>query len=101
MHQNVAAPKTYRFLAERYGSGYRELFVRGTSLRAQSLVSDMENEGLTEEQIAVAYHIPLAAVHQAVEYVHENEEYLAAERRRDRERAIAKGYLRPCIIPVV
>lgn len=95
MAQPVATPKTYRYLSERSGSSYRELFVCGTSLRAQSLVSDMENEGLTPEEIAAAYHIPVAAVLEAVEYVHENEEYLAAERRRSRERAIAKGYLRP------
>src|SRR5687768_9649302 len=95
MTQSLGTPKVYHYLAERAASSYGELFVCGTSLRAQSLVSDMENEGLTEEQIAAAYHIPVAAVREAVDCVHENEEYLAAERRRDRERAIAKGYLRP------
>lgn len=59
------------------------------------LVSDMENEGLTPEQVAEAYQLPLEAVHEAVAYVHANEAYLASERCRDRERAIAKGYLRP------
>jgi uncharacterized protein (DUF433 family) len=95
MPASVEAPRTYRFLAERSGSGYRELFVHGTSVRAQTLVSDMENEGLTEDQTAAAYRIPVEAVREALHYVHENEVYLAAERRRDRERAIAKGYLRP------
>jgi hypothetical protein len=88
--------KTYRYLAERSGSGYRELFVCGTSLRAQSLVSDMENESLTPAQIAAAYHIPLEAALEAVAYVQDNEEYLTRERCRSREQAIAKGYLRPC-----
>ena len=95
MAQPVAALKTYGFLSHRSGSSYRELFVCGTSLRAQSLVSDMENDGLTPEDIAAAYHLPVEAVREAVEYVHENEEYLASERSRSRERAIAKGYLRP------
>jgi uncharacterized protein (DUF433 family) len=90
----VSAPTTYRFLAARSGSVYRELFVCGTSLRAQSLVSDMENEGLSVEEIAAAYRIPAEAVQEAVHYVHEKEEYLANERCRSRAHAMAKGYLR-------
>jgi hypothetical protein len=37
MAQPVSTPTTYRFLTERSGSSYRELFVCGTSLRGQSL----------------------------------------------------------------
>jgi hypothetical protein len=95
MVQPVSTPTTYRFLTERFGSSYRELFVCGTSLRAQSLISDMENESLAPEQIAAAYHIPVEAVLEAAAYVHQNEEYLAGERSRTRQQAIAKGYLRP------
>lgn len=84
----------YRYLAQRSGSGYRELFVCGTSLRAQSLVSDMENEGMSAEQVAEIYHLPVDAVIEAAAYVHENEDFLAQERELDRQRAIAKGYLR-------
>jgi uncharacterized protein (DUF433 family) len=57
-------------------------------------VSDLENEGLTPEEVAAAYHIPLEAVHEAVEYVHANEEHLTKERSLTRQQAIAKGYLR-------
>jgi uncharacterized protein (DUF433 family) len=84
----------YRYLAERSGSSYRELFVCGTDLRAQSLVSDMENEGLTPEEVAAAYRIPVEAVQEAAEYVHANEEHLMKERSLTRQEAIAKGYLR-------
>lgn len=86
--------KTYRYLAQRSGSNYCELFVSGTDLRAQSLVSDMENEGLTPEEVAAAYHLPLEAVQEAVEYVHANEDHLAKERSRTLQEAIARGYLR-------
>lgn len=86
--------KTYRYLAERSGSSYRELFVCGTDLRAQSLVSDLENEGLIAAEIAAAYHIPVEAVQEAVEYLHDNEEYLASQRSLEIQEAIAKGYLR-------
>lgn len=86
--------KSYRYLAERSGSSYRELFVCGTDLRAQSLVSDLENEGLTSEEVAAAYHIPPEAVQEAVEYVHANEAHLATQRSLTIQEAIAKGYLR-------
>jgi uncharacterized protein (DUF433 family) len=94
MPEPLPVLKTYRYLAERSGSSYRELFVCGTDLRAQSLVSDMENEGLTPEQIALAYHIPLEAVQEAVDYVHANEDHLTKERSLIRQEATTKGYLK-------
>ncbi|HLW63929.1 MAG TPA: hypothetical protein VKS79_01335 [Gemmataceae bacterium] len=93
MPESLSVLKTYRYLAERSGSGNRELFVCGTDLRAQSLVSDLENEGLTPEEVAAAYHIPIEAVQEAVDYVHANEDHLTKERSRTRQEAIAKGYL--------
>jgi uncharacterized protein (DUF433 family) len=95
MIRPVEVAKSYRYLSQRSGSSYRELFVCGTSLRAQSLVSDMENSGMTAEEIAAEFHLPVDAVYEAVSYVHENEEYLAEQRQQSRERAVAKGYLKP------
>jgi uncharacterized protein (DUF433 family) len=94
MPEPLSVLKTYCYLAECSGSSYRELFVCGTALRAQSLVSDLENEGLTPEEVAAAYHIPIEALQEAVEYVHANEEQLTQERSLTRQEAIAKGYLR-------
>lgn len=45
------------------------------------------------EATAAVYHLLLEAVLEAVEYVHANEEFLADERIRSRERATARGYL--------
>ena len=95
MIQAPSGIRAYRYLSQRAGSSYRELFVSGTSLRAQSVVSDMENQGLSPAEIAADFHIPHEAVLEAIEYVRENEAYLGAERQRVRERAIEKGYLRP------
>lgn len=94
MSQSIQAAKSYQYLAPRAGSLYRELFVCGRSIRAQSLVSEMENECLTPEAIAADYDVPVDAVREAIDYVHANEAFLAAERRRSRQRSIAKGYLK-------
>ena len=101
MTETLPAFKMYRYLAERSGSSYRELFVCGTALRAQSFVGDLENEGLTPEEVAATYHIPLEAVHEAVAYVHANEELLTKERFLTRQEAIAKGYLRSRCLQLV
>lgn len=45
------------------------------------------------EEAAAVYHLLLEAVLEAVEYVHANEEFLADERIRSRERATPRGYL--------
>ena len=95
MSQPLQAANTYQFLAARAGSVYRELFVCGRSIRAQSLVSEMENECLTPEAIAADYDLPVEAVREAIDYVRANEAYLASERRRSRQRSIEKGYLKP------
>lgn len=95
MSQPLQAAKTYEYLAPRAGSAYRELFIRGRSIRAQSLVAEMENDGLTPAGIAERYELELDAVLEAIDYVAANETFLAAERRRIREQAIAEGYLKP------
>jgi len=95
MSQPLQVAKAFKYLAPRPESAYRELFVCGLSIRAQSLVSEMENECMTPEAIAADYHLPVEAVLEAIEYVHANEAYLASERLRSRQHSIEKGYLKP------
>jgi uncharacterized protein (DUF433 family) len=95
MSQPLKAPRSYQYLSPRAGSAYRELFILGRSIRAQSLVAEMENDGLTPHGIAERYGLELEAVLEAIDYVHANEAFLSAERRRIREQAIAEGYLNP------
>ena len=95
MSQPLEVANNYRYLTQRSDSSYRELFISGTKIRAQSIVSEMENECLTPAAIAGDYHVPLEAVLEAIEYVHANEAYLASERRRERQQAIEQGYLKP------
>ena len=93
MSQPLQPPKTYRYLAPRAGSAYRELFIGGRSIRAQSLVAEMENDGLTPTAIADRYGLELDAVLEAIDYVDVHQAFLAAERTRIREQAIAAGFL--------
>lgn len=65
MSQPLQTPKTYHYLSPRVGSAYRELFIRGRSIRAQSLVAEMENDGLTPAAIAERYELDVDAVLEA------------------------------------
>ena len=94
MSQPLQAAKGYQYLSQRSDSSYRELFISGTKIRAQSIVSQMENECLTPEAIAADYHVPVEAVLEAIEYVHANEAFLASERRRSLRESFEKGYLK-------
>ena len=99
MNQPLQALETYRHLAPRAGSAYRELFVDGRSIRAQSLVAEMENDGLTPTAIADRYGLELDAVLEAIDYVDVHQAFLAAERTRIREQAMAAGFVSPHVIP--
>ena len=93
MTQSLQAPKMYQHLAPRAGSAYRELFIYGRSIRAQSIVAEMENDGLTPAAIADRYDLDLDAVREAIDYVAADQAFLAAERTRIRALAIAAGVL--------
>ena len=93
MSAPLQAPQTHRYLAPRAGSAYRELFIHGRSIRAQSLVAEMENDGLTPAAIADRYDLELDAVLEAIVYVAAHQAFLAAERTRIREQAITAGFL--------
>ena len=94
MSQPLQTDTSYQYLSQRSDSSYRELFLTGTKIRAQSIVSEMENECLTPAAIAADYHVPVEAVLEAIEYVHANEAYLASERRRSLQDSYEKGYLK-------
>ena len=86
---------TYLHLEARPGSFYRELFVRGLNLRASRLVAWMEGEGLTPEQAAADRDLPVEAVHEAIAYVMNNREFIAAELEREHRLLRDRGLLDP------
>jgi uncharacterized protein (DUF433 family) len=65
---------TWKYLEPRPKSFYRQLFVKGTRMRARVLygeyMSDEEPE--TPEQIAANYNLPLEAVQEAIAYCQSN-----------------------------
>src|SRR5436190_21571117 len=65
-----AATITWKFLEPNPKSLYRQLFVKGTRIRARTLYGMFMSaeEPMTAEQIAAECALPLEAVHEAIAY---------------------------------
>jgi hypothetical protein len=98
--KRMALQTTYQFLEPRAESNYRQLFVRGRSLRAEILYrATIGAEPRTPEEVAADFGVPLAAVHEAVHYCSYNEELLRQEREAVLADIRARGFDKPPMYP--
>jgi hypothetical protein len=96
----MALQVPYQFLEPRAESNYRQLFVRGRSLRAETLYrATIGPEPRTPEEVATDFGVPLAAVHEAVHYCSHNEELLRQEREVVLADMRARGLDKPPYVP--
>lgn len=79
-------------LAPREGSGYRQAFVKGRNLRAETLYrATVGSEPMTPEDVARDYDVPLEAVREAIRYCLRNAALLQEEREADWAESQARG----------
>jgi uncharacterized protein (DUF433 family) len=88
---------TYQYLEPRPSSLYRQLFIKGTRIRAEILYCAHINaeEPRTAEELAADYDLPLAAVLEAIEYGKSNPPEVAADFAREEAIMAASGQLDP------
>jgi hypothetical protein len=74
----------YRYLAQKPGSSYKQLWVKDRWVRARTLYGRFMSaeEPMTMEEIAASYEIPLEAVQEAIEWCQSD----PPELRRDMQR---------------
>ena len=72
---------TWKHLAPKLGSKYRQLFVKGRNISARNLYAcyARDDEPMTPEQIAADRDLPLAVVHEAIAYCQGNPPELARD----------------------
>jgi uncharacterized protein (DUF433 family) len=71
----------YKFLGPRFGTSYRQYFVKGTKIRAEMLYRQTIGlEPRTPEEVARDFEVPVEAVYEAIQYCKENENLLRQER---------------------
>ena len=88
---------TYQYLERRPRSAYRQLFIKGTRIRAELIYRAHINaeEPMTPEELAVDYRLPLAAVAEAIDYCKSNPPEIDADIAREEAIMAASGQLDP------
>jgi len=82
----------YIHLAPREGSGYQQYFVKGRSLRAETLFrATVGLEPMTPDEVAQDYDVPVEAVREAMHYCLRNAALLQREREEDWAESESRG----------
>jgi len=78
---NPSTSTTWRYLAPNPSSSYKQLFVKGTRIRARVLYGLFmsADEPLTPAEIAVDFDLPLEAVREAIAYCQANPPEIAQD----------------------
>ncbi len=87
----TAAP--WKYLERNPNSAYRQLFIKGTRIRARVLYGQFlsEEEPRTPEQIAADYALPIEAVREAIAYCQANPPEIEDDFRREEALMAATG----------
>ena len=82
----------YQYLVPNPKSSYRQLFVKGTRIRARILYGLYANsEPMTDEEIAADYNLPVEAVKEAIAYCESNPPDLLKDYAREEALVEASG----------
>jgi uncharacterized protein (DUF433 family) len=90
---NRTAPATWHHLAPNPRSCYRQLFVKGTRIRARVLYGLFANadEPMSREEIAADFGLPVEAVDEAIAYCQGDPPELAEDFDREERLIAASG----------
>jgi len=80
----MADETQYKYLGPRYGSSYRQYFLKGSKIRAEVLFAETVGPGArTPEEVAEDYEVPIEAVYESIRYCQENEDVLDQDREEE------------------
>ncbi len=97
---SMSTDREYKYLEARPCSLYRQLFVKGTRIRAEILYSltvpsAEDGEVYSPEEVAADYGLPMEAVLEAIEYCRSNPPEIAADHAREERLMEASGMNHP------
>ncbi len=83
----MAVETQYKYLVSRPHKWKKQLYVKGRgNLSARGVVGALYSNGLTPEQVAKDFDLPIEAVLECIQYYEENKELVDAEVREERIR---------------
>jgi uncharacterized protein (DUF433 family) len=90
-------PSNWVYLAPNPKSSYKQLFLKGTRIRAEAIYAFTVDgdEHMTPEEVAADFGLPLAAVQEAIAYCASNPPEIEEDHRRELARMAASGMLDP------
>ena len=93
----MSAELTYQHLEPRCNSAYRQLFVKGTRIRAELIYRAHVNaeEPMTPEELAADFGLALDAVLEAIAYCRSNPPEIATDLAEEQVLVAARGQLDP------
>ncbi len=74
----------WKYLEARPESSKRQMYVKGSRLRAATVWIDIDVNGMTREKAALNFDLPVAAIDEIVRYCEANEELIRAEAEEER-----------------
>jgi uncharacterized protein (DUF433 family) len=85
----------WKYLAPNSKSAYKQLFIKGTRIRAEVIYGWTVDgsEPVSPEEVAAGYGLPLEAVREAIAYCTSNPPEIAEDHQREQARMAATGML--------
>jgi uncharacterized protein (DUF433 family) len=90
---NPSTSTSWQYLAPNLNSCYKQLFIKGTRIRARVLYGMFmsADEPMTPEEIAADFNLPLQAVQEAIAYCQANPPEIAQDFEREERLMQASG----------
>lgn len=89
--QGVPQTENWEFLVARPHPWRKQLYIKGRKLSAFTVWQDMRSNGMTPEQAAENWDLPLGAVHEAIKYCEIYQDLLRLEAEEEKFRLQKQG----------
>jgi len=84
-------PQNWQFLVSRPHSWRQQLYIKGRKLLASTLWQDMLVNGMTPEQAAENWDLPLAVIYEAIQYCETHQDLIILEAEEEQCRLQERG----------
>lgn len=91
--KNQSTNTKWKYLEARPNSWRKQLYIKGTRIKASVIYSDMIVNEMTETDALDNWDLPLEAIHEIIEYCQTHQQLLQAEAVEERRLLEAKGVM--------